>query len=176
MYSKAGITRIANYNHLQMKQVTHSLGKLFLAAILLCMTTIVFGQTQQDTVIKKKILPIPATLSKLMQLEPKTFEYNTNKFHQLQQGLHYGFLAENMQAVFPELVRYKNFSYLTGKNNYRNVAVKEVEQQNLIPILVASIKEQQTQLNALKAEIELLKNKIMYNASKEEFPLSSELN
>lgn len=50
------------------------------------------------------------------------------------------------------------------------------QQQDLIPILVASIKEQQTQLNALKAEIELLINKIMDTASKEEFPRSSESN
>ncbi|RTL60432.1 MAG: tail fiber domain-containing protein [Sphingobacteriales bacterium] len=144
-----------------MKQLIIKHKQLFIITFTLFITVSSVGQIQSDTSIKKNITSLSGSLSKLIQLEPKSFEYNTHKFYSLQQGLHYGFLAENVQAVFPGLVHYKNISYPFGKNSYRSIAVKEVDEQKLIPLLVASIKEQQQQINALKAEISQLKSKVV---------------
>ena len=60
---------------------------------------------------------------------------------------HYGFLAQDVQKVFPELVKEDGTGYLSM--NY-------IE---LIPLLVEAINLQQKQIEGLKAEVEELKNK-----------------
>lgn len=128
---------------------------------LLFMATTAFSQHLPDSEIKKNINPVTAPLQKLVQLEPKTYEFETNKFKylKLQQGRKYGFLAENVQGIFPELVSEKSISYMFGKNSYRDASIKIVDELSLIPLLVASIKEQQQQIEKLQAEVEELKRK-----------------
>jgi hypothetical protein len=46
-----------------------------------------------------------------------------------------------------------------AKNGYRDASFKMVDETSLIPLLVASIKEQQEQIEQLKAAIEDLKSK-----------------
>jgi hypothetical protein len=75
-------------------------------------------------------------------------------------GKQYGFLAEDVQQVFPELIRYRNMNYATGKNSSRTAQVKTMDMESLIPILVASIKEQQAEIEKLKAELSELKQKV----------------
>lgn len=77
----------------------------------------------------------------------------------MKKGTQYGFIAEDIAQTFPELVAEKSFSYMFGKNAYRTAKVKTVDEASLIPVLVASIKEQQEQIEKLKQEIENLKNK-----------------
>ena len=121
----------------------------------------VFAQQLTDNEIKKNITPILSPLQKLVQLEPKSFEFETNKFRhlKLQQGRKYGFISENVQTIFPELVSVKTVSYMFAKNGYRDASFKMVDESSLIPLLVASIKEQQEQIEQLKAAIEDLKSK-----------------
>jgi hypothetical protein len=54
-----------------------------------------------------------------------------------------GLLAQELQAVFPELVKTANNSEGTLSINY----------QGMIPVLLNAIKEQQTQIEELKALI-----------------------
>jgi hypothetical protein len=69
----------------------------------------------------------------------------------------YGFNADQVQMVLPSLVYAKNGQYIGGKNLYKSYSRKMVDESGLIPILVASVKELQEQVNLLKAEIALLK-------------------
>jgi hypothetical protein len=46
-----------------------------------------------------------------------------------------------------------------GKNTYRTRKVKTVDMESLIPILVASVKEQQAEIEQLKKELQVLKSK-----------------
>ena len=46
-----------------------------------------------------------------------------------------------------------------SKNNYRNTKIKTIEETDLIPVLVASIKELNAEINKLKTEIDALKKK-----------------
>ena len=138
----------------QIKKTSLILTCLFISAI-------VYSQNLNDSDIKKNVTAINNPLKKLVQLQPKTFEYNTEQYKhlKLQHGKKYGFLAEDFQHIFPELIRERSVSYMFGKNVYRNSTIKTIDEQSLIPLLVASIKEQQQQIDNLTAELEQLKNK-----------------
>lgn len=119
------------------------------------------AQNVSDAELKKNATSINQPLQKLVLLEPKSFEFNTADFKNLQLpgGKQYGFLAEDVQQVFPELIRYRNMNYSNGKNSTRTAQVKTMDMESLIPILVASIKEQQAEIEKLKAELSELKRK-----------------
>ena len=118
-----------------------------------------FSQTITDSQIKKNVTGINASLQKLAQLNPKTFEYETEKYKHLKldRGIKYGFIAEEIQQVFPDLVGQKNVSYMFGKNSYRDTKIKTIDESSLIPVLVAAIQQQQEQIEKLKVEVEALK-------------------
>lgn len=120
------------------------------------------AQSVSDKQIKKNVSTISEPLKSVTALEPRVFEYNTAQFSQLHlpQGTQYGFISEEFQQVFPELVSQKNYSYMQGKNSYKRAAVKTVDMEGLIPVLVASIKEQQKEIDQLRIELDELKKKI----------------
>lgn len=124
-------------------------------------SVLVFSQKIDDGEIKTNVVAIDNSLNKLIQLEPKVYEYSTAKYKDLKlpSGKQYGFMAENLQTVFPDLVTYRNFSYMAGKNSFRTAKVKEIDVESIIPILVASIKEQQVEIEKLKEEVKELKSK-----------------
>lgn len=124
-------------------------------------STNAISQTINDQQTKLNVTSISNPVEKLMQLKPISFEYNIKqyKFLNLQSGKQYGFLSENIQSVFPELVKEKRISYMQGKNNYKNASIASINETSLIPVLVASIVEQQKQIDQLKLEIETLKKK-----------------
>ncbi len=130
-------------------------------ALSLFISTTAFSQTINDEQTKLNVTSISNPVEKLAQLKPISFEYNTKqyKFLNLQSGKQYGFLSENIQAVFPELVKEKRVSYMQGKNNYKSASIANINETSLIPVLVASIVEQQKQIDQLKSEIEALKKK-----------------
>ncbi len=121
-----------------------------------------YGQNLSDSEIKKNVHNIEAPIQKVLKLEPKSFEYDTQHYKHLnfQSGTHYGFLAENVASVFPELVKTKTVSYNFGKNSTRDAKVKTVEEHELISVLVAAIKEQQTLIEKLQADLQQIKSKV----------------
>lgn len=70
----------------------------------------------------------------------------------LESGTQYGFLTENVESVFPELVYTKSLFHDFGKNNYRKDQIKVVDLENLVPVLVAAIKELKNEIDQLKAQ------------------------
>jgi hypothetical protein len=131
------------------------------SAFFLLVSAMAYSQKIEDSEIKKNVTAIDNSLEKLVQLEPAVFEYNKTKFRDLQlpSGKQYGFMAENLQTVFPDLVKYKSYSYSVGKNSFRTAKVKEIDVESIIPILVASIKEQQNEIQKLKNELLELKTR-----------------
>lgn len=142
-----------------MKSFNAYIRQTFLLAVLVGGAHIVNAQDISDTEVKKNISAMEDQLQKLMQLQPKNYEYNVNNFKylKLQKGKQYGFIAEEVEAVFPELVKEKAVSYMYGKNVYRNATIKVVDEDRLIPVLVAALKEQQGEIEKLKAELQDLK-------------------
>ncbi|ANH82295.1 hypothetical protein A8C56_16200 [Niabella ginsenosidivorans] len=120
------------------------------------------AQTLSDKDIKTHITEIESPLQKLMQLEPRQFLYNSHKYKylKLNEGQQYGFIADNMKRIFPDLVKEKKISRPFGKNAYRYARVSTIDQTALIPVLVASIKQQQETIEQLKTQVAELKKEI----------------
>lgn len=139
----------------------NSIKYISFAALCFFTATNAISQTINDEQTKLNVTTISNPVERLAQLKPISFEYNTKqyKFLNLQSGKQYGFLSENIQAVFPELVKEKRVSYMQGKNNYKNASIASINETSLIPVLVASIVEQQKQIDQLKSEIDALKKK-----------------
>ena len=123
--------------------------------IFLSLSNVSFSQQVPDAELKKNVSSVQNALATLQRLEPKRFEYNSLKYNNLKlpSGRHYGFMAEDVQRVLPELVRAKSKSYMVGKNKYQTATVKDTDLVSMIPLLVAAIQEQQKQIDQLKQEL-----------------------
>ena len=142
-----------------MKSIYQHIRNIALTLSLFVISHQVFAQTLTDSEIKKNVSDISNPLQSIAKLEPRVFEYNNDKYKELRlpSGTQYGFTVENIQAVFPSLVRTENKSYLVGKNLSRQATIKSVDFEGLVPILVASIQQLQNEVELLKAEVQALK-------------------
>jgi peptidoglycan hydrolase CwlO-like protein len=128
--------------------------------ILSFITTITSAQTKVlDNQLKKSSLPLTNALNTVNQLQPLTFEYDQTRFGNLRlpAGTQYGFNADEVRRVLPAVVKKESILFLAGKNQYRSADVNKVDIQSLVPVLLAAIKEQQQQIDSLKAEMQSLK-------------------
>ena len=96
-----------------------------------------------DKKFKKDIKSIESPLETIQKIDGKTYLWNkeANKEMNFDSGLHSGFIAQELEKVLPHLV---------ATDDKGNKAVNYME---LMPYLVEAIKEQQTQINDLKAQI-----------------------
>lgn len=115
-----------------------------------------FGQQVPDAALKKNIKPLENALAAVQKLEPKRFEYNQKEYGKLKlpAGQQYGFLAEDVQRVLPELLSNKSESYMVGKNKYQTTTRQETDLVSLIPLLVAAIQEQQQEIERLQKQVQ----------------------
>jgi hypothetical protein len=132
---------------------------LFVSMIMLAQ--VAGAQQLTDETIKTNISPIQQPLKVLQSLQPRSFEYRTHeyKYLRLPEGSRFGFIAEDFQKVLPGLVYNKPYTYAFGKNSTRNATIKTIDMESLIPVLIASIQEQQAQIDQLRAELEALRRK-----------------
>ena len=142
-----------------MKKIQNQFKIIALALVLIALASTAYAQNVADKDIKTNVTDISGALEQLKQLEPVTYEYNTHKYKQLHlgKGKKYGFLAEDIQAIFPEMVHNRHVSYIYGKNQHRTLVVKKMDTESLIPVLVASIKELEAEIEKLKSEISKIK-------------------
>lgn len=99
--------------------------------------------TSSDKNLKSNIASLGPVLTKLISLNPK--RYTMKNDAELKEKI--GLLAQDIQAVFPELV--------DENNDYMSV-----NYQALIPILISAVNEQTKRNESLKQRIEILKSKI----------------
>ena len=106
-----------------------------------------------DRRVKQNITPFTGALSKVMLLTPKTYFYNTEKFPRFEAEKdkpQIGFIAQEVEAIFPEMV-------ITDGDE---VGLKGVRYGQLTVVLVQAIKEQQHLIEELQKQIkELQKEK-----------------
>ena len=95
---------------------------------------------------KKDIQPLDDSLDKIMGLRGVSFRWKTEEFKEMTfpDGSHIGLIAQEVETVVPEVVQTDNQGY------------KSVEYANLVPLLIEAIKEQQKQIDQLKARLEQL--------------------
>ncbi len=121
-----------------------------------------------DKKLKENIKSEESILSKVSQLNPVNYNYKKISELNLASGLQHGFVAQELEAVFPELTRDVSKPIFDKERNYiSNYEFKSVNYIGMISILTAAIKELNTETIALKAEINDLKtaNKIGNNNS-----------
>lgn len=93
-----------------------------------------------DLNLKKNIASLSGQLGKILQLRGVSFDWKKDGKHST------GLVAQEVEKVYPELVSTDKVSGL-----------KSVAYGNLVAPLIEAVKEQQKQIDALKAEIENLK-------------------
>jgi len=114
-----------------------------------------------DKRLKLNIRPLKSSLDKVLSLNGYRYDFDLNKHPYLKdvelkesdKDLHknnIGFMAQELKEVFPELVVYdEEIGYYTIKN---------VEQ--LIPVIIEAIKEQQSEKDLLEKQVNLLQRKV----------------
>jgi hypothetical protein len=116
-----------------------------------------------DERLKGDIQPISSILGKISALKPVSFYYNSigKSFLQLPEDIQYGFVAQDMEQVFPNLVTNqvidinstgrgsKNSEELKNKHESNKQEFKGINYTGLISILTQGIREQQEQIKEL---------------------------
>ena len=97
-----------------------------------------------DRRLKQNINGIENALDKVMLLKPVTYEFkaNLNPEHQS-----YGFIAQDVEEVYPEFVS-------------ENEGLKGLAYDNFGVVAIKAIQEQQQQIKALKSENEMLRQRL----------------
>jgi hypothetical protein len=121
-----------------------------------------------DQRTKMNIRPIANPLDLIKQINGVNYENNLAKYPYLgiSEGKQYGFVAQELEKVIPELVEEHNLDV----NGCKPLDSKKESQADLqkfkmvnyigvIPVLVEAIKEQQKEIEELKIEIQNMKQK-----------------
>jgi hypothetical protein len=137
-------------------------------------TTGVF-QTSDES-LKENVTQMTDAITKINQLKPSFYEFRKDvrfKGLSLPKGSHYGLIAQDVEKVFPTLVK-ETTKFLHGpqplvpdkegrlmepteKMKNEKITIKAINYTELIPILVRGIQEMDSTITELKEEIEALK-------------------
>ena len=104
-------------------------------------TTTIAGDlnVNSDARLKANIISLGSTLSKLLQIDGKSYTMKKDESDKQKIGL----LAQDIEKVFPELVSESN-------------GIKSVNYQGLVPVLINALKEQQSEIDELKTMLKTL--------------------
>ncbi len=112
-----------------------------------------------DAKLKENIQPLENVVAKLSQIMTTSYLFKRAEYPglSLPSGNQIGFISENVEKVFPELVKDASTPEIKG-NKYGKIArpavsFKAVNYEGFIPLTVAAINEQQKQLDAKDAQI-----------------------
>lgn len=115
-----------------------------------------------DAKLKDNVNNIESAVELLQQLHPKTYKYKDNiPYLNLPDRKQYGFIAQELEKVMPELVSQSVRPAIYAEDN-RTILAEEFEYKSvsytgLIPLLVQAVKELQATNEELKNEIDNLR-------------------
>ncbi|MCC6599054.1 MAG: tail fiber domain-containing protein [Crocinitomicaceae bacterium] len=136
--------------------------KLYLSGSAYCTGT----WSSSDKRLKNDIKPIHSALSDVLRLKGVSFLYTKKEFNVISPDSSikrsYGFIAQDVNEILPDLVRQSDDSLGTLAINYDGV----------IPLLVEALKEQQRMIEELKKKVENTSG-LIGNSSNEDSKLSS---
>lgn len=118
-----------------------------------------------DARLKTGIEPLPRGLNTILQLRPKQYHYDTREyeFMNLPHQLQYGFLAQEVEALLPELTQETFHAYdeaLSDTEEGQGMYFTAINYTGLIPIMVAGMQEQQEIIDEQKQQISDLEARI----------------
>ena len=111
--------------------------------------------TLSDERVKDNIQPINGALNKVLSITGKKFHLKDED----EGKLRYGFIAQELEGVLDEFVIQTNMTFEKDGLKVENVKSIDNWASSWSALLVEAIKEQQAQIQELKAEIDELKNK-----------------
>jgi len=135
----------------------------------------IFGPSDQK--LKRDIQPMTNALEKIKGINPVTYYFNTDKFPGAfpENELNYGFLAQEIEEIIPEMVKDK-FILLNSTNTPlkaemtsrapQTESIKAVNYMTIIPILTQAVKEQQDIIEVQNDKIDSLENQLKILAKK----------
>jgi hypothetical protein len=109
--------------------------------------------TQSDSTTKKNIKPINDGLKCILGLKPCSYQFKSDSLSH-HNGKKYGFLAQEVKEILPEITDTLNGLMLVDYNQ-------------IIPLLVDAVKEQCQTIDSLKQEIKDFKNEFSYCCAQE---------
>ncbi|MEM7038619.1 MAG: tail fiber domain-containing protein [Bacteroidota bacterium] len=118
-----------------------------------------------DRKLKREVRDLEGVTEQLMRLQPKSYQFRTEEFPSmnLPETKQYGFLAQELQAEFPEMTMEIQSPTVRNKDGiveHASVEFTGVNYQALIPMLVQGFQEQQQLIESQAQEIEALKAQI----------------
>jgi hypothetical protein len=106
-----------------------------------------------DRRLKENIVPIDKALDKVMKISGVHFDWREKtKEYGFEPGQMHdvGVIAQEIQAVLPEVVTLAPFDYITGGISKSGENFLTVKYDKIVPLLIEAIKEQQSQIENLK--------------------------
>lgn len=119
-----------------------------------------------DSRLKTGIEPLPEGLATVLQLKPRRYQYDTEtyEFMNLPHQLQYGFLAQEVEALLPELTQETFHAYdeaLSDTEEGQGMYFTAINYTGLIPIMVAGMQEQNQVIEDQKQQISDLEARIL---------------
>lgn len=110
-----------------------------------------------DERLKENIQPLQNALDKVMRLDVKTYNFKTTEYSKLNlpDVKQNGFIAQNLETVFPELVRVN-----PAKGTEQPFEFKSVNYIGMIPVLTQAIQEQNKLMEAKDAKMAEMQSQI----------------
>ena len=104
-----------------------------------------------DARFKTNITAIENPLQKVLQLRGVKFDWKTTEFpaRSFSENRSLGFIAQEVEKVLPEVVQTEKTAE----------GYKSVQYDKVVALLVEAVKEQQKQINSLKAELKKQRKK-----------------
>jgi hypothetical protein len=124
-----------------------------------------------DRRLKKDIEPIKSAIGIVKQLTPVSYYYDTDRYPEMgldENRLTYGFVAQDLEQVLPELVKEKNLVLNSNRLMTADELSKErktdlfkvVNYTLMIPVLTQAVKEQQDIIEEQNEKIDRLEKEI----------------
>lgn len=118
-----------------------------------------------DARLKSEVVEYKIGLEKIMALKPSSYIYNTSEYEflSLPEGEQYGFVAQEIKEVLPELINHTFQPYDEAKSDTeegQGFWFDAVNYTGLIPIMVSAMQEQQAQIVEKDAQLTGLSDKI----------------
>jgi hypothetical protein len=104
-----------------------------------------------DQRLKENVQDLDVGLDKIMALKPRKFDWKEGKGKDIKNDR--GFIAQEFEQVFPDLIDEWKDPAPEGEEPYKSV------RQDLIPVLVKAIQEQQAMIKSLEAKVAALESK-----------------
>ena len=125
-----------------------------------------------DRRLKRDIRPIKSALGIVKQLDPVSYYYDTDRYPEMgldENRMTYGFVAQELEQVLPELVKEKNLVLNSNRPMTADELSKErktdlfkvVNYTLMIPLLTQAVKEQQEIIEGQNEKIDRLEKEIV---------------